>query len=180
MRKSALCDGDIYYYCPNILSHGATFKMGILVPNYLEENMVKLGDQETGTSNVFQILQDLRIKQYQGKSESKAHQPSTTFTTGTTKQLKVLKTHKTASQKAGMAIYIANMSQTLTPCRTMPPPKTRTKANTSHNTRRPVSGTHQFYSHSGPPTCCMHAHQQQSQTCRPGEPPALKEVKHLL
>ena len=24
----------------------------------------------------------------------------------------------------------------------------------------------------------MHAHQQQSQTCRPGEPPALKEVKH--
>ena len=121
--------------CPNILSHGATFRMGVLVPNYLEENVVKLGDQETGTSNVFQILQDLRIKQYQGKSESKVHQPSTTFMTGTTKQLKVLKTHETASQKAGTVIYIANMSQTLTPCRTMPPPKTRTKANTSHNTR---------------------------------------------
>ena len=26
--------------CPNILSHGAIFRMGILVPNYLEENMV--------------------------------------------------------------------------------------------------------------------------------------------
>ena len=112
--------------CSNILSHGATFRMGVLVPNYLEENIVKLGDQETGTSNVFQILQDLWIKQYQGKSESKAHQPSTTFMTGTTKQLKVSKTHETASQKAGMV----NMSQTLTPCRTMPPPKTRTKANT--------------------------------------------------
>ena len=61
--------------CPNILSHGATFRMGVLVPNYPEENIVKLGDQETGTSNVFQILQDLRIKQYQGKSESKAHDP---------------------------------------------------------------------------------------------------------
>ena len=59
--------------CPNILSHGAIFRMGVLVPNYPEENVVKQGDQETGTANVFQILQDLRIKQYQGKSESKAH-----------------------------------------------------------------------------------------------------------
>ena len=116
--------------CSNILSHGATFRMGVLVPNYLQENVVKQGDQETGTSNVFQILQDLRIKQYQGKSESKAHQPSTTFMTGTTKQLKVLKTHKTASQKAGTA----NMSQIPTPCRTMPPPKIKT--NTSHSTRQ--------------------------------------------
>ena len=121
--------------CPNILSHGATFRMGVLVPNYPEENMVKQEDQETGTSNVFQILQDLQIKQYQGKSESKMHQPSTTFTTGTTRWPKVSKTHETASQKAGTAIYIANMSQTPTPCRTMPPPKTRTKANTSHSTR---------------------------------------------
>ena len=119
--------------CPNILSHGATFRMGVLVPNYPEENVVKQGDQETGTSNVFQILQDLRIRQYQGKSKSKAHRPSTNFMTGTTKQPKVLKTHETASQKAGTATYIANMSQTPTPCRTMPPPKT--KGNTSHSTR---------------------------------------------
>ena len=27
--------------CPNILSHGATFTMGVLVPNYPEENVVK-------------------------------------------------------------------------------------------------------------------------------------------
>ena len=59
--------------CPNILSHGATFRMGVLVPNYPEENVVKQGDQETGTSNVFQILQDLRMKQYHGNSEPKAH-----------------------------------------------------------------------------------------------------------
>ena len=59
--------------CPNILSHGATFRMGVLVPNYPEENVVKQGDQETGTSNVFQILQDLRMKQYQGNSEPKAY-----------------------------------------------------------------------------------------------------------
>ena len=139
---------------------------------------------ETGTSNVFQVLRDLRMKQYQENSESKTHRPSTTFTTSTTRQPKVSKTHETASQKAGMAI-----SQIQTPFRTMPPPRTsargtmptpeaNTKVNTSHSTIRPASGTHQFYSHSRPPTCCMHVHQQPSQTCRPGEPLSLREVKH--
>ena len=62
--------------CPNLLSHGATFRMGVLLPNYLEENVVKSACGEnvpnfkygtsTGTSsNVFQILQDLWLKQYQ-------------------------------------------------------------------------------------------------------------------
>ena len=63
--------------CPNLLSHGATFRMGVLLPNYPEENVVK-GENvpnfkfntststSTGTSsNVFQILQDLQLKQYQ-------------------------------------------------------------------------------------------------------------------
>ena len=27
--------------CPNLLSHGTTFRMGVLQPNYLEENVVK-------------------------------------------------------------------------------------------------------------------------------------------
>ena len=58
--------------CPNLLSHGATFRMGVLLPNYPEENVVK-GENvpnfkfntSTGTttgtspSNVFQILQHL-------------------------------------------------------------------------------------------------------------------------
>ena len=66
--------------CPNLLSHGATFRMGVLLPNYLEENVVKgenvpnfkfgaSAGTSTGTSsNVFQILQDLRLKQYQETS----------------------------------------------------------------------------------------------------------------
>ena len=170
--------------CPNILSHGAIFRMGILVPNYPEENMVKLGDMETGTSNVFQILQDLRMKQYQGNSEPKANHPSTTFTTSTIKP-KTPKSYKTASQKADTATYIDNMSQIQTSFRTMPPPKTSAHGtiptpefNTSHSTRRPASRTHQFHSRSIPKTCCMHVHQQQSQTYKMGEPPALREVKH--
>ena len=50
--------------CPNLLSYGATFRMGVILPNYPEENIVK-GENvpnfkvNTGTSNVFQILQDL-------------------------------------------------------------------------------------------------------------------------
>ena len=54
--------------CPNLLSHGATFRMGVLLPNYPEENVVrgenvpnlKINTSEgTLASNVFQILQDL-------------------------------------------------------------------------------------------------------------------------
>ena len=58
--------------CPNLLSYGAIFGMGVLLPNYPEENVVK-GENvpnfkmntgtSDGTSNIFQILQDLRQKQ---------------------------------------------------------------------------------------------------------------------
>ena len=158
--------------CPNILSHGAIFRMGILVPNYPEENMVKARDMETGTSNVFQVLQDLRMQQYQGNSEPRAHQPGTTFTTTTTRQLKASKTPKsceTASQKAGT--YTDNMSPIQTSFRTISTPE----LNTAY--RRPASRIHQPHSHSEL-ACCMHVHQQQSKTYRMEEPPALEEVKH--
>ena len=53
--------------CPNLLSHGATFRMGVLLPNYPEENVVKgesvpnfkINTSKGASSNVFQILQDL-------------------------------------------------------------------------------------------------------------------------
>ena len=54
--------------CPNLLSHAATFRMGVLLPHYPEENIVK-GENvpnfkvntgtSDGTSNTFQTLQDL-------------------------------------------------------------------------------------------------------------------------
>ena len=171
--------------CPNILSHGAIFRMGILVPNYPEENMVKVRDMETGTSNVFQVLQDLRMQQYQGNSEPRTHRPSTTATTTTTRQLKASETPKsyeTASQKAGTATHTGSMSPIQTSFRTMPPPKPsayRTIPTPELNTvyRRPASRIHQPHSHSEL-SCCMHVHRQQSKTYRMEEPPALKEVKH--
>ena len=112
--------------------------MGVLIPNYPEENVVK-GDKvpnfkigtHTSTLNVFQILQDLWLKQHQGNSEPRVYRPSTTFMTSATEQLKASKTHQKASQRAGTAVYIDNMSQIPTPYKTIPPPK----VNTSHSTK---------------------------------------------
>ena len=92
--------------CLNLLSHGATFRMGVLLPNYTEENVVKSCGENvpnfkyststgtsTGTSpNVFQILQDLQLKQYQEnhpdslQNESRMSHTSTHSTTGTLAQ----------------------------------------------------------------------------------------------
>ena len=64
--------------CPNLLSHGATSRMGVLLSNYPEENVVrgekvpnfKINASEGTSSNVFQILQDLQLKQYQEQYHS--------------------------------------------------------------------------------------------------------------
>ena len=140
---------------------------------------------ETGTSNVLQVLQDLRMQQYQGNSEPRMHRPGTTATTTTTKQLKAsetLKSYETASQKAGTATHTGSMSPIQTSFRTMPPPKPsayRTIPTPELNTvyRRPASRIHQPHSHSEL-ACRMHVHRQQSKTYRMEEPPALEEVKH--
>ena len=60
-------------HCPNLLSCGATFRMGVLLPNYPQDIVVKgenvphfgkmSGDKMRaphGTSNVFQILGDIQ------------------------------------------------------------------------------------------------------------------------
>ena len=60
---------------PSLLSYGATFRMSVLLPNYPEENIVR-GENvpnfkmNTGTSNIFQILQDLQQKHYQYNSKT--------------------------------------------------------------------------------------------------------------
>ena len=75
--------------CPNLLSHGATFRMAVLLSNYPEENVVKSACGEnvpnyststsTGTSsNVFQILQNLWLKQHQGNQPDSLQNESRT------------------------------------------------------------------------------------------------------
>ena len=133
--------------CPNLLSHEATFRMGVLLPNYLEENVVK-GENvpnfkittSTGSSNVLQILQDLRLKQYQETSSSqpRASQTSTTDTTCTTTQLMPLMTYGStpANQNTGMATPITSMSESSTS------PRTTMPAETTPSSRQPTSEIH--------------------------------------
>ena len=142
--------------CPNLLSHEATFRMGVLLPNYLEENVVK-GENvpnfkfntSTGTttgtsSNVFQILQDLRLKQYQNQEkcypdsmqiESKTSHTSTYSTTDT---------------------LIQNMAQPITSFRTTTP-STATTGRTTTKQVNPVQ-VPQDTSHKAHLESCMHVH----------------------
>ena len=77
--------------CPNLLSYGAIFRIGVLLPKYPEENVVrgesvpnfKVNTSEGTSSNVFQILQDLQLKQYENQCHSNSV-PSTSKTFHTT------------------------------------------------------------------------------------------------
>ena len=176
--------------CPNLLSHGATFRMGVLLPNYLEENVVKgenvpnlkfgtSAGTSTGTSsNVFQILQDLWLKQYQqtssNSSKSRMSRTSTTDTTYTTAQLTPLITYgpAPANQNTGMATPITSMSESSTSSRTTLPAKT------TPSLRQLTPVIPQNTSRNGLSQCCMHVHQPTSQVCKPGESLALRKVKH--
>ena len=61
--------------CPNLLSHGAMFRMGVLLPNYTQDMVVqganvphfrKMRDDTAGP-NVFQILKDKQTRKQQTK-----------------------------------------------------------------------------------------------------------------
>ena len=145
--------------CPNLLSYGATFRMGVLLPNYPEENIVK-GENvpnfkmntgtSDGTSNIFQILQDLQQKQYQYNSNTVPNMVHT--------------------------MNIAHMAQMETPFRTTIPSTPATTAMTIKQVD-PVH-VHKNTSWSGPPAHCAHVHKPKIQVCKPGELLALRNVKH--
>ena len=181
--------------CPSLLSHGATFRMGVLLPNYPEENVVKSACGEnvpnfkystststsTGTSsNVFQILQDLQLEQYQEnhpdslQNESRMSQTSTHSTTGTTAQPSTsFRTCRSSTVKnermKGTLIQNTNIVQLTTSFRTTTPSKATTgRTNTfrtTPNTRQqvPQDTSCNRHLHS-----CMHVHQPLSQVCKPG------------
>ena len=186
--------------CPNLLNHGATFRMGVLLSNYQEENVVKSACGEnipnyststgTGTSsNVFQILQDLWLKQYQGnhpdslQSESRISRTSTTNVTCTTAQPTRFRTYgsATANQNTGTVSHNTSMSQSLTSFRTTTPSKAMTgRTNTFRTTPNTRPHVTQDMSCNGLSQCCMHVHQPTSQVCKPGESLALRKDKHPL
>ena len=196
--------------CPNLLSHGTTFRMGVLLPNYPEENVVK-GENvpnfkiNTDTSsNVFQILQDLQLKQYEDQYHSctmptdsgKVHctmlrqyndqYHSHTMPTDsekahcTTPHLNKGQYHSSTmpidSEKT--MIMVQPMAQPMTSFRTITP----STATTGRMTTKQVNPVHVHpkTSHKALLEHCMHVHQPTVQVCKPGESSALRKVKHPL
>ena len=173
--------------CPNLLSHGATFRMGVLLPNYPEENVVKSCGENvpnfkcntstgtsTGTSsNVCQILQDLQLKQYQEnhpdslQNESRTSHTSTHSTTGTLIQITV---QPTTSFRTTTPTKV--MAGRMNTSRTTPNTMTREQVNPAQVPQDTSCNTHL--------ESCMHVHQPMSQVCKLGEPLALRTVKHPL
>ena len=188
---------------PNLLSHGATFRMGVLLPNYPEENVVKgenvpnfkINTSKGTSSNVFQILQDLRMKQYEdqycsstmhtdlGKVPStmlkqyKGLYPSSTMPSTTPHPYKGQyhsSTMHTASREP--SIMVQHMAQPMTSFRTTIP----STATTGRMTTKQLNPVHVH-----PKTSCKtllehctHVHQSTVQVCKPGELLALRKVKH--
>ena len=197
--------------CPNLLSHGATFRMGVLLPNYPEGNVVKTCGENvpnfkyststgtsTGTSsNVFQILQDLWLKQYQEshpdslQNESRTSHTSTHSMTSTTAQPTTC-FRTIARDTIGNTVQLAtsfrtiardtigNTVQPTTSFRTTPTKATTGRTNTfrtTPNTRQQVPHDTSRNTHL---ECCMHVHQPTSQVCKLGVSLALRKVKHPL
>ena len=163
--------------CPNLLSHGATFRMGVLLPNYPEENVVKACGENvpnfkystsTGTSSkVFQILQDLWLKQYQEshpdslQNESRMSHTSTHNTTGTLAQL-TTSIRTIARDTTGNTVQLTTSFRT-TPTKVMTG-RTNTFRTTPNMTQEQVNPPQVFQDMS----CnrhlesCMHVHQPMS------------------
>ena len=153
--------------CPNLLSYGVTLRMGVLLPNYPEENVVtgenvpnfKMNTSEgTSASNVFQILQDLQLKQYQDQCHSNTmHNNSKMFH---------MAPHNT----------VQNMAQPVASFRTTIPFTTMTGTTTTKQVN-PVH-VHPDTSRKAPLGHCAHVHKSTVQVCKPGESLALTKVKH--
>ena len=114
----------------------------------------------TGTSsNVFQILQDLRLKQYQ--SQEKCYPDS-------------MQIESKMSHTSTTGTLIQNIAQVATSFRTTTPTKTMTGKQVN-----PVQ-VPQDTSCKAHLESCIHVHQPMSQVCKPGESLALRKVKHPL
>ena len=151
--------------CPDLLSHGATLRMGVLLPNYPEENIVKGENvpnfkvntgKSDGTSNIFQILQNLQLKQYQ-------HQYHSNTVPNMSKMFHTMNT--------------AQMAQLVASFRTTTPSAPATTDTMTTKQVNPVY-VHENTSWNAPPVHCTHVHKSTIKVCKPGESLALRKVKH--
>ena len=185
--------------CPNLLSHEATFRMGVLLSNYPEENVVrgenvpnfKINTSEDASSNVFKILQDLQLKQYQEQYHSSTvlstmlkqyegqYHSSTVLSTAPKQyeeQYHLSTMHIDLEKSSSTTSTVQNMAQSVTSFRTTTP----STAMTGRMTTKQVNPAqvHPDTSCEAPLRHCMHVYQPAVQVCTPGESLALRKVKH--
>ena len=177
--------------------------MGVLLPNYPEENVVKgenvpnfkINTSKGTSSNVFQILQDLQLKQYEDQYHS-CTVPTDSGKVHCTvpKQYKGLYNSSTVPSTAPhlyegqypsntmhdnsgkSSIMVQHTAQPMTSFRTTTPSTTMTGRMTTKQVN-PVQA-HPETSHKALLEHCMNVHQPTSQVCKPGELLALRKVKH--
>ena len=202
--------------CPNLLSHGATFRMGVLLPNYPEENVVKgesvpnfkINTSKGASSNVFQILQDLQLKRYEGQYHSSTV-PSTMLkqhkgqfhssTTPSTMQKQYEGPYHSSTvrgttpqqykgQHHSSTLHIdlqkpsstSHMVQNMAQLITSFRTTTPFTATTGRMTTKQVNPVqvHPETLCKAPPKHCMNVHQPTVQVSKQGESLALRKVKH--
>ena len=142
--------------------------MSVLLPNYPEENVVrgenvpnfKINTSEGTSSNVFQILQDLQLKQYQEQYHLN------------TMHIDLKTSHTTSTTNT-----IQNTAQPATSFRTTTPSTAMTG---TKMTTKQVNPVHVDLDTSckAPLGHCIHVRQPTVQVCKPGESLALRKVKH--
>ena len=157
------------------------------VPNF--KYSTSTGTSTGTSSNVFQILQDLWLKQYQEshpdslQNESRTSQTSTHSTTSTTAQPATsFRTCRSSTVKnERMTGTLINTVQSTTSFRTTTPTKAKTgRTNTFRTTPNARQQVPHDTSRNTHLECCMHVHQPTSQVCKLGESLALRKVKHPL
>ena len=167
--------------CPNLLSYGATFRMGVLCPNYPQDIVVR-------GENVPHFSKMSGGKTVNGTSNSTSNSISYVNTesgtlNGTLNVFQILNdTWK--RQRAVQWQYNSGTTPTVpemaTPFRTTTPsapaPMTATvqQADSVHVHALPLQNT----SWSGPPAHCAHVHKPPQQVLKPRESLAFRKVQH--
>ena len=139
--------------CPNLLSHGATFRIGVLLPNYPKDMVVegenvphfsKMRAQTglTGPSNVFQIFGNIQKQQQAVHIQCENPELASPFRTTTPSENPA---PMTAMSKQPKPVHIHAF---------------------------PIQNT----SWSGPPAHSAHVHKPPQQVLKPGDSVALKKV----
>ena len=179
--------------------------MGVLLPNHPEKNVVKgenapnfkINTSKGTSSNVFQILEDLRLKQYEDQycshtvptDSKKLHCTMLKQYKGLYNSSIIPSTalhpykgqhrsstmHDNSGKTSSTSITVQHMAQSMTSFRTTTP-STATTGRTTKQVNpvqaHPETSCKALLEH------CMHVHQPVSQACKPGESLALRKVKH--